>query len=139
MVVDKIAAIGKSTFDTLRGAVVVLASPNAPIPATKLHPRMPPRPFTAPEWFRMLSWRYMWQYNPVLRYYIFSVTIVLGVFKFLVPIQPRHKIMYHQSKLDAHHHEVHEWAGFRQKYQDKLYFKKYDPLRKAGAEVPSGH
>lgn len=48
-------------------------------------------------------------------------------------------IMYRKGKEDSHHHEVEHWAGFRQKAQDKEYFKKYNPLHKAGDEVPTGH
>ncbi|KAI6189496.1 Protein CBR-RIL-1 [Aphelenchoides bicaudatus] len=136
MVVDKLVSFGRSTVEIVFGGAKTLVSPNEPIPATKLHPRMPPRPFTGAEWFRMLSWRYMWRYQPVLRYYVFSVCIVLGVFKFLVPLKPRHKIMYNKGKDDSHHHEIEHWAGFRQKEQDKLYFKKYAP---AGTPVLEGH
>lgn len=55
MVVGRIASYAKATAETLRGAAVVLVSPNAPIPATKLHPRMPPRPFTSAEWVCLLK------------------------------------------------------------------------------------
>ena len=40
------------TAETIKGAAVTLASPNAPIPKTDLHPRMMARPFTAQEYVR---------------------------------------------------------------------------------------
>ncbi|KAI6216224.1 CRE-RIL-1 protein [Aphelenchoides fujianensis] len=133
MVVGKVVEAGKWTLETIRGAAVTLASPNAPIPETKLHPRMPARPWTAPEWFRMTSWRHIWMYAPVFRYYIYSGIILYGAFKLLVPLKPRHKIMYTKGKDEAHHHEVEHWAGFRQKLQDKEYF------RRRGEAVEGGH
>jgi hypothetical protein len=48
-------------------------------------------------------------------------------------------IQYRQGKIDSHHHEVEHWAGFRQKLQDKEYFKKYNPLKKPGEVVVGGH
>ncbi|TKR60374.1 hypothetical protein L596_027629 [Steinernema carpocapsae] len=139
MVIAKIFGAVKYTAETIKGAAVVLASPNAEIPASKLHPRMPARPWTGQEWLRMWSWRHCWKYIPVFRFYIYSGIIVFGVYKFLLPIKPRHMIMYRQGKDDAHHHEVEHWYGVRQKTQDKEYFKKYDPLRKEGAVEVGGH
>lgn len=50
MVVERIWNAGKWTAETVRGAVVVLFSPNAPIPSSKLHPRMMAMPWTPGEW-----------------------------------------------------------------------------------------
>ena len=52
MVAAKLMNAAKWTGETLRGAVVVVASPNMKIPETKLHPRMPARPWTHAEWVR---------------------------------------------------------------------------------------
>uniref|UniRef100_A0A7E4VPT8 COX6C domain-containing protein n=1 Tax=Panagrellus redivivus TaxID=6233 RepID=A0A7E4VPT8_PANRE len=139
MVVSKVWEATKWTAETVRGAAVVLASPNAPVPESQLHPRMPARPWTAGEWVRMTSWRHMWKYLPVLRYYVYSGFILYGAYKFLLPIKPHHKVLYSQGKIDAHHHEVEHWYGIRQKVQDKEYFAKYDPLRKPGQVDVSGH
>uniref|UniRef100_A0A1I7Z8I5 Uncharacterized protein n=1 Tax=Steinernema glaseri TaxID=37863 RepID=A0A1I7Z8I5_9BILA len=128
MVIAKIFGAVKYTAETVKGAAVVLASPNAEIPASKLHPRMPARPWTAQEW-----------YLPVFRFYIYSGIIVYGVYKFVLPIKPRHMVMYRKGKDDAHHHEVEHWYGIRQKNQDKEYFKKYDPLRTAESVDVGGH
>ncbi|CAD5218526.1 unnamed protein product [Bursaphelenchus okinawaensis] len=139
MVVGKIVDLAKFTGGTIKGAALVLARPSDPIPETKLHPRMPARPFTTPEWLRMLSWRHIWQKIPIARFYVFSALIVFGVFKFLVPIKPRHVIMYKTGKEDGHHHEVEHWYGVRQKKQDALYWAKYDPFRVEGAAAVGGH
>jgi hypothetical protein len=101
----------------------------------------------------MTSWRYTWQYFPIFRFYIYSIIIVIGLFKFLVPrksalyrmsidsfsVKPHHKIVYAQGKENQHHHEIEFWSGFRQRLQDQEYFKKYDPFRKAGAPDVGGH
>lgn len=52
---SKIIDAVKYTAETVKGAVVVLFSPNAPIPASKLDPFMPARPWTAQEWVRLSS------------------------------------------------------------------------------------
>lgn len=102
MVFEKVWAASKWTAETARGAAVTLVSPNAPIPESALHPRMPARPWTAAEWvgyhslitniylhkifqLRMASWRHMWRYLPVMRYYVFSGFILYGVYKFVLP------------------------------------------------------
>uniref|UniRef100_A0AC34F6B5 Uncharacterized protein n=1 Tax=Panagrolaimus sp. ES5 TaxID=591445 RepID=A0AC34F6B5_9BILA len=138
MVFHKVWEATKWTAETARGAAYVLASPGQPIPDSKLHPRMPARPWTAAEWLRMASWRHMWQYLPVMRNYVFAGFILYGVYKFVLPIKPHHKVLYKKGKEDAHHHEVEHWYGIRQKNQDKEYFKKYNPMRKAG-EHDVGH
>uniref|UniRef100_A0AC35FFP0 Uncharacterized protein n=1 Tax=Panagrolaimus sp. PS1159 TaxID=55785 RepID=A0AC35FFP0_9BILA len=127
MVFYKIYEATKWSGETIRGAALVLASPNAPIPPSMLHQRMPARPWTAAEWLRMASWRHMWKYMPVMRYYVFSAFILYGCYKFVLPIKPHHKVLYKQGKEDAHHHEVEHWYGIRQKNADKLYYKKYHP------------
>uniref|UniRef100_A0A0N4ZSA8 Uncharacterized protein n=1 Tax=Parastrongyloides trichosuri TaxID=131310 RepID=A0A0N4ZSA8_PARTI len=140
MVVSKIFGALKYTGETAKGAVMVLANPNAPIEKSIVIPhRMPARPFTSAEWFRMWSWRHCWKYLPVFRYYVFSGFIVYGVFKFVLPIKPRHGIQYTQGYENSHHHEVEKWYGYRQKVQDALYFKKYNPLKKEGEVDVSGH
>ncbi|CAO4380773.1 Protein CBR-RIL-1 [Caenorhabditis briggsae] len=138
MVVGKLFEAAKWTAETVKGAAVVVASPNAPIPATDLHPRMPARPWTAQEYLRMWSWRHCWKYLPVFRFYIYSGVILYGVYKFVLPIKPRHMVQYTKGKEDHHHHEVEHWWGIRQKLADKEYFKKYNPLKKEG-EVEVGH
>ena len=50
MVAAKVLESIKWTAETVRGAAVTLASPNAPIPESALHPRMPARPWTAQEY-----------------------------------------------------------------------------------------
>lgn len=51
MVVSRIVDTLKFTGETLKGAAITLASPNAPIPESKvIANRMPARPFTAAEW-----------------------------------------------------------------------------------------
>lgn len=50
MVVSKIVEAIRFSAETAKGAALVLARPNEPIPATKLHPRMPAWPQTTPEW-----------------------------------------------------------------------------------------
>lgn len=50
MVFHKVWEATKWTAETARGAAYVLASPGQPIPDSKLHPRMPARPWTAAEW-----------------------------------------------------------------------------------------
>uniref|UniRef100_A0A1I7XK60 Uncharacterized protein n=1 Tax=Heterorhabditis bacteriophora TaxID=37862 RepID=A0A1I7XK60_HETBA len=140
MVVSKVFGAVKWTTETAKGAIQVLASPNNPVPATDLHPRMPARPWTVPEYIRMWSWRHCWKYIPVFRFYVFSGFILYGVFNFLLPIKPRHMIMYSKSKEDGAHHEYEKWHGFHQKMADKEYFKKYNPLKKEGEiEVGGGH
>ncbi|MFH4979964.1 hypothetical protein AB6A40_006673 [Gnathostoma spinigerum] len=129
----------KYVAETVKGATIVLFSPNAPIPPSKLVPFMPARPWTAQEWFRMWSWRYCWKYLPIFRFYIYSAIIVYGIFKFVLPIKPRHRIMHSEMYKNSHHHEVEFWYGIRQKIQDKLYFEKYNPLKKEGEVVPSAH
>lgn len=52
MVVSRFVDLAKFTGETLKGAALVLAKPNEKIPETKLHPRMPARPATVPEWVR---------------------------------------------------------------------------------------
>ncbi|KAK6020795.1 hypothetical protein OSTOST_13544, partial [Ostertagia ostertagi] len=71
----------------------------------------------------MWSWRHCWKYLPVFRFYIYSGVIVFAIFKFVVPIKPRHRIMYHKGKADAHHHEVEHWYGIRQKKADAGVFQ----------------
>uniref|UniRef100_A0A915CIH0 Uncharacterized protein n=2 Tax=Parascaris univalens TaxID=6257 RepID=A0A915CIH0_PARUN len=136
---SKIIDAVKYTAETVKGAVVVLFSPNAPIPASKLDPFMPARPWTAQEWFRMWSWRHCWKYLPVFRYYIYSGFIMYGFYKFILPVKPRHKIIHHQIYDNMHHHEVEYWHGIRQKRQDAEYFRKYNPLKKAGEPEVGGH
>ncbi|GMR59143.1 hypothetical protein PMAYCL1PPCAC_29338 [Pristionchus mayeri] len=139
MVATKILEAVKWSAETVKGAAVVLATPNAPIPASQLHPRMMARPWTTQEYIRMWSWRHCWKFIPVFRFYIYSGIIVYGVYKFVLPIKPRHRIMYTKGKEDGHHHEVEHWYGIRQKLADKEYFKKYNPLKKAGEAEVGGH
>jgi len=139
MVLSKLWNAGKWTAETVRGAAVVLASPNAPIPETKLHPRMPARPSTIPEFIRMLSWRHMWQWQPAIRLLVFSAMIVFSVEFFLIPVKPRHLVMLSQGKENHHKHEREHMYGRFQKRQDELYFAKYDPFRKADAPAVGGH
>lgn len=54
MVFNKVWEGTKWTAETIRGAVVVLANPNAKIPPSELHPRMMAHPFTVAEWVRFL-------------------------------------------------------------------------------------
>ncbi|WKY12104.1 hypothetical protein Q1695_003574 [Nippostrongylus brasiliensis] len=139
MVVAKVFEAAKWTAETAVGAVQAVANTKGPIPPTDLHPRMPARPWTAPEYLRMWSWRHCWKYLPVFRFYIYSGIIVFGIFKFVVPIKPRHRIMYTKGKEDSHHHEVEHWYGIRQKKADKEYFMKYNPLKKEGEAEVGGH
>ncbi|PAV58854.1 hypothetical protein WR25_08859 isoform C [Diploscapter pachys] len=132
MVVAKVLNAAKWTVETVKGAGIVLTSSHAPVPPTDLHPRMMARPWTFPEYIRMWSWRHCWKYLPIFRFYIYSAVIFIGVFKFVVPIKPRHMIQYHKGKEDAHHHEVEHMYGTRQNRQDAEYFKKYNPLKKEG-------
>lgn len=103
----------------------------------------------------MWSWRYSWKYMPIFRNFLYSGLIVYGVIKFVLPskyfkniftiyyyfilVKPRHKIQYAQAVENAHHHEVEKFYGYRQKVQDALYFKKYNPLKKEGEIDVSGH
>lgn len=64
-----------------------------------------------------------------VRYFLF---IFISNLHFIL-VKPHHKVLYKKGKEDAHHHETEHWYGIRQKNQDKEYFKKYDPLRQAGA------
>ncbi|CAJ0578593.1 unnamed protein product, partial [Mesorhabditis spiculigera] len=139
MVVKAVYNAAAWTVETARGAVNVLISPNAPIPKTDLHPRMMARPWTAAEYLRMWSWRYNWKYIPVFRFYVYSAAIVYGIYKFVLPIKPRHRIAYAKGKDDHHHHEVEHWYGIRQQKQDKEYFKTYNPLKKPGDVEVGGH
>uniref|UniRef100_A0AC35TJH2 ATP synthase subunit f, mitochondrial n=1 Tax=Rhabditophanes sp. KR3021 TaxID=114890 RepID=A0AC35TJH2_9BILA len=139
MVVSKIVSALQFTGETVKGAALVLANPNAKIPESKIVSHMPARPFTGPEWLRMWSWRHNWKLLPVFRYYVFSGMIVYGIFKFVLPIKPRHGIQYTQGYENSHHHEVEHWYGYRQQVQDALYFKKYNPLKKAGEAEVGGH
>lgn len=50
MVLQKVWEGAKFTAETVRGAALVLAKPNDPVPPAKLHPRMMPMPFTVGEW-----------------------------------------------------------------------------------------
>lgn len=50
IMLNKVWDATKWTVETARGAAVTLASPNAPIPESQLHARMPARPWTAGEW-----------------------------------------------------------------------------------------
>ncbi|GMT10734.1 hypothetical protein PFISCL1PPCAC_2031 [Pristionchus fissidentatus] len=139
MVAAKILEAVKWSAETVKGAAVVLATPGAAVPESQLHPRMMARPWTAQEYIRMWSWRHCWKFLPVFRFYIYSGLIVYGVYKFVLPIKPRHRIMYTKGKEDGHHHEVEHWYGIRQKLADKEYFKKYNPLKKAGEAEVGGH
>ncbi|KAK6755268.1 hypothetical protein RB195_013940 [Necator americanus] len=139
MVVAKVFEAAKWTGETAVGAVQALANTKGPVPATDLHPRMPARPWTAPEYLRMWSWRHCWKYIPVFRFYVYSGIIMFGILKYVVPFKPRHRIMYHKGKADAHHHEVEHWYGIRQKKADNEYFKKYNPLKKEGEVEVGGH
>ncbi|KJH41082.1 hypothetical protein DICVIV_12946 [Dictyocaulus viviparus] len=139
MVLNKVVNAAKWTAETTIGAAQALANTKGPIPPTELHPRMPARPWTIPEYIRMWSWRHCWRNFPIFRFYVFSTIIVLGFLKFVVPIKPRHHIMYHKSKADADRHEAEHWYGFRQKMADKEYFKKYNPLKKEGEIEIGGH
>uniref|UniRef100_A0A0M3IKK4 NADH dehydrogenase [ubiquinone] 1 beta subcomplex subunit 7 n=1 Tax=Ascaris lumbricoides TaxID=6252 RepID=A0A0M3IKK4_ASCLU len=127
---SKIIDAVKYTAETVKGAVVVLFSPNAPIPAWKLDPFMPARPFEC---------GHGGIYLPVFRYYIYSGFIMYGFYKFILPVKPRHKIIHHQIYDNMHHHEVEYWRGIRQKRQDAEYFRKYNPLKKAGEPEVGGH
>uniref|UniRef100_A0A0K0EIL3 Uncharacterized protein n=1 Tax=Strongyloides stercoralis TaxID=6248 RepID=A0A0K0EIL3_STRER len=140
MVVSKVFDTLKYTGETLKGAAICLASPNAPVEKSKIiASHMPARPFTPAEWFRMWSWRHCWQYVPMFRFFVFSGMISYGIIKYVLPIKPNHIIQKHQMQENVHHHEVEKWYGYRQQVQDALYFKKYNPLRKEGEVDVSGH
>ncbi|KAH7730836.1 CRE-RIL-1 protein [Aphelenchoides avenae] len=129
----------KWTAETFRGAAVVLASPKAPIPPTKLHPRMMARPMTLGEFFRMFSWRYNWKYQPIIRTWLESAAIVWAIYYFVLPIKPRHMVQFAQAQEDSHHKEVEHEYGLKQKLQDQEHFKKYDPLRAIRPHVEGAH
>uniref|UniRef100_A0A0N5BNK6 Uncharacterized protein n=1 Tax=Strongyloides papillosus TaxID=174720 RepID=A0A0N5BNK6_STREA len=140
MVLPKVINAVKYTAETLKGAAVTLANPNAPIEQSKvIAHRMPARPFTMGERLRMFSWRHCWKYVPVLRFYVFSGIILYGVVKYVLPIKPRNVIQYHDAYEGIHHHEVEQWKGAIQNRQDALYFQKYNPLKKEGEIDVSGH
>ncbi|VDM62786.1 unnamed protein product [Angiostrongylus costaricensis] len=139
MVLSKVLGGAKWTAETVVGAVRAVANTKDPIPPTDLHPRMPARPWTAQEYLRMWSWRHCWKYMPVFRFYIFSGIIVFAFFKFVVPLKPRHLVMYGRARANLDRHEAEHWYGVRQKKADKEYFKKYNPLKKEGEVEVGGH
>ena len=129
MVIRKVVNGVKWTAETIRGAAVVLASPNAPIPPSQLHPRMMARPWLPGEWLRMNSTRFLWQYIPIFRFVVFSTLGTLFVIKFLLPQKPRQRFINAENAAAEHKHEKDSFYGVRQRRQDKIYFEKYDPLR----------
>lgn len=62
MVATKILEAVKWSAETVKGTALVLAHPNAPVPASQLHPRMMARPWTAQEYVSLFIYIWEWLY-----------------------------------------------------------------------------
>lgn len=58
MVATKILEAVKWSAETVKGTALVLANPNAPVPASQLHPRMMARPWSAQEYVSFFTFFY---------------------------------------------------------------------------------
>ncbi|KAI1715014.1 CRE-RIL-1 protein [Ditylenchus destructor] len=128
MVLSKVYGWAKWTGETVKGAAREAVSKD-PIPPTKMHPRMMAWPLTPQQWFRMLHWRFHWQYHPQIRMVVLSAAIYLFVSEVVFKAAPHKKFLDQEAKEKEHKHELDTFHSVRQKEQDKIYFQKHDPLK----------
>ncbi|VDN05776.1 unnamed protein product [Thelazia callipaeda] len=129
---DKLVREAKWWSETFVGLVKVIASPNAPIPPTVIHPRQPAIASTPAERFRSFPFRWWWKLCPFNRNIVIWMTILIPVYVFMVPREIWKAMMVHQV---PEHISLHIRRGKAQRIQDELYFAKYDPFRE---ETPVG-
>ncbi|KAI1702536.1 hypothetical protein DdX_15435 [Ditylenchus destructor] len=70
-----------------------------------MHPRMMAWPLTAQQRFRMLHWRFRWQYHPQIRMVELSAAIYLFVSEVVFKAAPHKKSLDQEAKEKERKHE----------------------------------
>ncbi|VDK63233.1 unnamed protein product [Onchocerca ochengi] len=129
---DKVVREVKWWGETFYGLAKVIASPNAPIPPTDIHPRQPAIPSTPAEGFRSFPFRWWWKLCPFNRNIVLWMSILIPIYIAKFPPEIWKAMLVHQI---PEHMSLHKRRGKAQRIQDELYFAKYDPMKE---ETPIG-